>query len=426
VNLPDNENTRDRTESGRVFLSRLDWFFGVILFAMAWAYYSILPLAWQHVDTLPTAALLPQPWAPHLGIHPHHLIHFPILKLTFQLAIWISGILGLVPPDAVRWMQSVNHFLAATCVALTFLTLRRLFINSPLALPTALACAGAYTFQHYALDGAQYMPALIWIWLMYFLLPWRVASIRAYIPSIIMLMLACLFHQISIISVVAILTHAWFYAPDSSRRIGFAFKVGVISVIAVAIPYLAIGTYGAMAFMKAVQGNPEFAGTTIFSLAEGYSGKTSYWAASFQEGFVRDAAAFIPLWLPEDPAVANIVGLFWFAFAGPPLLSIWTLITFRNFDVTLKRFVLVSFMPVAIYTIFQIFYAPWFYFFKLFIFLPFLIIMLGGLENLRQKREGRLPALLIMIFWGWAFAIFYLNALGQRNEWLGAGLTGPF
>ena len=78
------------------------------------------------------------------------------------------------------------------------------------------------------------------------------------------------------------------------------------------------------------------------------------------------------------------------------------------------------------YFLFQIFYTPGFYFFKLFLLPPLLILIVLGLEVLRSRRGGRLPLPVVGIYWIWVLALWWVNVMGIREEWQNAHLIGPF
>ncbi len=433
---PEKNNVTGRNDKAGIRTGRTELLTAWVLFILALIWYEILPVAWQHVDTVPTSRDLLVLWQPWLGCHPHHLIYYPVLKFTYHGADWIQWLFTNVKRlDPLTWMQVLNGFLGAVNVSLTYVVLRKLFPGTLFALPTAIACAFAYTFMHFANDGAQYMPALIWIWLTYLYLPWRAENpgrLKNYIPSIITFVIACLFHQISIFTISALITHALWFAgeenPPLKQRLVSGLKVGIVSTLAVAIPYLLILSYAAWAYAKWGPNPEDYRNMNVFQVLVYYGthGKT-YWAENIASGFLQNMLRFLHLWVPSDDRNLQLdkTGVL-LAVTAPAITILWTIIMFPRSNHFIKGVILVVLSTAAVYTIFQTFYGPWFFFFKLFIFLPILILMVAGVETWRENHNGKTPLAALILYWIWVLVLIFVNITALQIEWINADIAGPF
>jgi len=423
----------DRFKARPAIVSRRDWITAAFLAVASLTLYLFLPAGWLHCDTIPIAADLPGTWKPFLGIHPHHLLTFPLAKTGYYVAY---SILLLFNPEGelapLIWLQLVSRFSGALCVGLTYVTIRKLYPQSPYALPTTIACTFAYSFLHFSLDGCRYLPTLFWIWLTYFLLPWHPAPLKEYIPSICAFVFSVLMHQLAIFTILALVVHSICFteseSPSSRERIRYGVKIGLISAIAVFIPYALIGGYASWAYFNLSEQTEYFKPESFLDmlLYYGTHGET-YWAEDIYSGFLEDALAFLPLWIPRHQTYLGLhVPLSTLAALGPAIISIWTALNFRRMPVNIRYAVLVTLSVMLLYFLFQIWYAPWFYFFKLFIFMPLLIFMVSGLETIRETRSGKVTNFVQALYWLWVLLLIWVNMSGLKHEWEIAGIPGPF
>jgi hypothetical protein len=155
--------------------------------------------------------------------------------------------------------------------------------------------------------------------------------------------------------------------------------------------------------------------------------KESYWAPDFITGFLRNITAFYQLWVPWDSEFLKIARpIVMAALVGPPVLIIGTACMLPRAINRIRYIVLIALSSILAYSIFQTFWGPWFYVFKLWILLPIIILMISGIETARENRAGSPHLGILIIYWLWVLILIAVNIFGLTIEWINADIQSPF
>ena len=354
-----------------------------VLVPLMFVAYASHPTRKYYFDGVVFAAIIEHgPW--EALFNPHHLLY---TWLFYALRNALESLTGR-EIKALYLMQWANIALGAIGVGLIWRLVRRLVEDDGLAILVVLLGCFSFTWWHYTTDADVYIVSTLFLILAADRLEWiirhRKPAPRDFVWIGALHAGSILFHQLNVFWIVCVAGCLIFRAIEGSRsqrwRWWWIYLAGM--GLPVAAAYLAIGT------LALGHTDPASFGYWITQ----YGHEPSYWISNWKEiplgtlnGYLMvffHRPSITPGILKYDLILALEEGRFWkgmikkvFGFYSLGFLFfcyLAALYNLRKFAAQFPRRAIFLFSWLAPYVIFQFFFMPLNYFYKLFIFVPLL------------------------------------------------------
>ncbi|HEX9744458.1 MAG TPA: hypothetical protein VGB30_03435 [bacterium] len=321
---------------------------------------------------------------PEKLFNPHHLLYSPLFYLIHRV---LEGIFG---PHilALKVMQWGNVLIGSIGVALLWGLIRRLAHDQGLAILVTLLGCFSFTWWHYSTDADVYMLSTLFLILaadrVEIVSRQRAPKNSDFIYIGIMQALSVLFHQLNVFFVVCVAACLFWKAIEGTKeeRWRWWWTYTVSLAIPVATAYIAIGTI--------ILGHTDFQ-SFMYWITE-YGHESDYWIKSWTEIPLGTLNGYLMVFfhratidtsiLDYDLRLAMEEGRIWkgvikkvFGYYSLGFLFycyLAALYNMKKYAAQYPKAAVFMLSWLAPYVIFQFFFMPTNYFYKLFIFVPLL------------------------------------------------------
>jgi len=318
--------------------------------------------------------------------NPHHLLYTYVMYILHNFFESVSG----RDIKALYMMQWINIFLGSIGVALLWRLISRLVEDKGLALLVTLLGCFSFTWWHYSTDADVYIISTLFLLLaadrLETVIRHREPSNADFVVIGIFQALSVLFHQLNVFWVFCVMGCLIYIPTMGTSRVRWRWWwIYFISfLVPVAVAYLGVGI-----FALGLKNPGEF----VYWITE-YGHESGYWVSSWKEipyltlnGYLM---AFFHRWaLGPKLLEINLIqaleeGRFWKGILKKVLgyysigllfyMYLAALYNLRKYQVQYPKKAVFCFSWLLPYVVFQLFFMPTNYFYKLFIFVPLLAI----------------------------------------------------
>lgn len=349
--------------------------------------------------------------------NPHHLLYTAIFYLIHNAIERVSGF----EVQALYVMQWANIAIGALGAGLMWRLIRRLTHDPGIAILVTLLGCFSYTYWHYSTDADTYIISTIFLILaadrLELVLRHREPRFSDFVFIGIMHALSVLFHQLNIFFIVCVIGTFVFGGMDGSKRekVRWCWTYAVSMVIPVAISYLAVGIF----FL----GHRTFE-SFIHWITE-YGHESSYWVKSASEIPIGTLNGYLMVFFHRTSLQPGIfdynLGLAFeegrllkgiirkvFGYYSLGFLFFMYLSAFYNIGKFRAQYPKASALLLswlAPYVVFQFFFMPMNYFYKLFIFIPLLVLFgwYGTIVTEPERKYIKYPVFAVFVFFAAIF-----------------------
>jgi len=318
--------------------------------------------------------------------NPHHLLYTWVMYILHNVIEAVSG----REIKALFLMQWVNIFMGSLGVALFWRLLARLVEDKGLAVLVVLLGCLSFTWWHFSTDADVYIISTLFLLLaadrLEIVIRHREPSNFDFVAIGIFQTLSVLFHQLNVFWVVCVIGCLWLVKsmgpPKDRWRWWWIYAASL--AIPVAVAYIGIGIFALG--QKTV--------SEFFYWITEYGHESSYWISSWTEipyatlnGYLMvffHRWALGPKLLEYDLTLAIEEGRFWkgilktvFGYYSLGLLFfiyLAALYNLKKYYIQYPKKAIFCFSWLLPYVLFQFFFMPTNYFYKLFFFVPLLAI----------------------------------------------------